>query len=224
MEEYFPADRLLELNIGAVVQVLVEHSDLHFSVRLVGVDSGNYVITSMPAEHSLPDAAKNKKLFDEHTVFEMKTIHDGYVVAFEVSPIVVYSKRLMICSFPEMVETRRLRRDTRFPCAMSCDIRYREKATFGVISNISSGGCQLNVQKNTDYSAIEDALTHQGDIELEVFFPLAESPSVILGKVKSAECQVDGSCKVGISFNYAYESVRLYLESLQLDSVSPFFN
>ncbi len=224
MEEYFPADRLLELNIGAVVQVLVEHSDLHFSVRLVGVDSGNYVITSMPSERNLPSGLKNSALFDENTVFEMKTIHDGFVVAFEVSPIVVYSKRLLISSFPEMVETRRLRRDTRFPCAMSCDIRYHSKETFGVISNISSGGCQLNMQKNADYSAIEEALHHQGDVELEVFFPPAENAAVVVGKVKSAECQVDGTCKVGIAFNYEYESVRLYLESLQLDSVSPFFN
>lgn len=224
MEEYFPADRLLELEIGSVVNIHSENQDLHFTVTLVGVDNGRFVVTTLPLKQNLSEGVVYESIFLEGNMFEMKTIHDGKVVAFESSVIGMYGNRLLISSFPEMIESRRLRRDTRFPCALSCDIRSGEHETYGVISNISHGGCQFNVEKNSDYVFVEESMVSGTPVELEIFFPTVENPVLLSAEVKSAVCQIDGACKVGLAFATEYEYVRKYLESLQLDSVAPFFN
>ncbi len=225
MEEYFPADRLLKFEMGSVVQINREDNEnIHFSTTLVGIDENHSVITSLPAQQFLPDGATYESIFTVGTMFEMKTIYDGQVVAFESSVISIYNNRLLISSYPEMIEARRLRQDTRFPCALSCDIRLNSKEFYGVISDISNGGCQMSVQHGTDYSLIEEALNTQDILELEVFFPFSEHPTVIAANVKSSTCLIDGACKVGLAFTTNQESVRKYLESLQLDSVSPFFH
>ncbi len=222
-EEYFSADKILELHIGSVVQVSREDDDLHFSVSLVGADYEKFIITSLPNRQNLPSGETYESIFKSGTMFEMKTIHDGRVVAFESSALGIYGDRLLLGSFPEMVETRRLRKDIRFPCALSVDIRSEDRVCYGVITNISNGGCQINVPKDTDYAFIEESINNKKRIDLEIFFPIADHPIIISAFVKSSVCQIDGACKVGLAFDGEYESVRRYLESLQLDSVAPFF-
>ncbi len=223
MEEYFPSDRLLSLTIGSVVQITREDVNQSFSVNLVGVDNEKFIITTLPAKQQLEQGYDYDACFAEGAMFEMKTIYDGRVVAFESSVIGRYEDRLLIGSFPEMVETRRLRRDIRFPCTMACDIRLGKNEAYGAITDISNGGCQLSVKKNQEYGFIEEALNSQESLELEIFFPFSEHPAILSAKVKSSVCEIDGACKVGLAFNQEYESVRQYLESLQLDSVAPFF-
>ena len=122
-----------------------------------------------------------------------------------------------------MVETRLLRSEARLPCALSCDIHQGGKESYGVISNISHGGCQLNVNRGDNYNFIEASWANGKTIDLIIFFPHLELPLSLEAYVKSAECQMDGACKVGVAFSAEYEAVRHYLESLQLDSVTPFF-
>lgn len=224
MEEYFPADRLLKFEMGSVVQINREDDEsVHYSVALVGVDEKHSVITSLPAKQFLPKNATHESVFTTGSMLEMKTIYEGRVVAFESTVVDIYDERLLICSFPEMIEARRLRQDTRFPCALSCDVRLNSKEFYGVISDISNGGCLMTVPQDTDYSLIEEALKTQDTLQLEVFFPFADQSTIISGNVKSSTCLIDGDCKVGLSFTSNYEGVRRYLESLQLDSVAPFF-
>ncbi|BCD99404.1 PilZ domain-containing protein [Marinagarivorans cellulosilyticus] len=223
MEQYYPPDRILELAIGSVVQVNSESGDFHFTVSLVGVDAPNSVITTLPLKQNLPEGFGYEALFSQDDVFEMRTIQDGYIVAFEGVFEAIYDDRLLITSFPEMIETRLLRSETRFPCALSCDIHQGERESYGVISNISHGGCQLEVNRDASYDFIEHSIGQDVTVSLEVYFPTLESPVMLEAFVRSASCQVDGVCKVGIAFKANYEVVRRYLESLQLDSVSPFF-
>lgn len=223
MEEYYSPERLLELAIASVVQVNSDSGDFHFTVSLVGVDSPNSVITTLPLKQSLPEGFAYNALFALGDVFEMRTIHKGYVVAFESSFKAIYDERLLITQFPEMIETRLLRAETRFPCALACDIRQAGCESYGVISNISHGGCQLEVNQDANFRFIENAVGQNTLVALEVFFPTMEAPFVIEAFVRSASCQQDGACKVGIAFRQNYEVVRKYLESLQLDSVAPFF-
>ncbi len=223
MEEYFTADRLLELKMGSVVQVCREDNDMHFTVSLVGVDNGKSIVTSLPPKLSLPEGSRFVEIFSKDTMLEMKTIHDGRVVAFESAVQGMYRDDLLIGTFPEMIETRRLRKDIRLPCALSCDIRWMDHESYGVITNISHGGCQISVPKDNEYAFIEELVNTHKTLDLEIFFPIAEEPVIIGGTVKSSDCQVDGACKLGLAFTGQYESVRRYLESLQLDSVAPFF-
>ncbi len=224
MEEYFSADRLVKLHIGSVMQINQENDDTRFSVNLVGVELGASIITTLPLEKSLPEGYSMPRIFGRGRVFEMRTIHDGRVVAFETTVEAVFDKRLLIGSFPEMVETRRLRRETRFPCALSSDIRFGNSETFGVISNISRGGCEFNAQENSDVAFLEELKSSIQTVDLEVFFPLMDDPIVLSATVKSMSCDLEGNCKVGLAFSADYFSVERYLESLQLDSVAPFFN
>lgn len=223
VEEYYSPERLLELAIASVVHVNSDNGDFHFTVSLVGVDSPHSVITTLPLQQNLPEGFGYDALFAPGDVFEMRTIHEGYVVAFESPFKAIYEERLLITEFPEMVETRLLRSETRFPCALSCDIRLGPFESYGVISNISHGGCQLEVNRDASYSFIEDSIGQSTTVALEVFFPIMETPVIIEAFIRSAACQLDGACKVGIAFRQNYEVVRKYLESLQLDSVAPFF-
>ena len=223
MEQYYPPDRLLEIKIGSMVNVHCESGDWHFCATLVGADAPHSVITTLPPKHSLAEGFDYHDLFSEGEVFEMRTIHDGHIVAFESAFKMICNDRWLVSTFPEMVETRLLRSETRFPCALSCDIHQSGQESYGVISNISHGGCQLSVNRDVNYSFIESSLIKGDSLELVIFFPHMESPVTLEAYVKSAECQMDGACKVGIAFASHYEVVRQYLESLQLDSVTPFF-
>ena len=224
MEEYFSADRLLELDIGSVFQINEEGKEEQYTVCLIGVDNNHSVVMTLPLQESLPDGTGYSDIFKLNTMFEMKTIHNGRIVAFESSIEGTYGERMLISSFPEMIETRRVRVDTRYPCALSCDIRQGDLETYGVITDISLGGCQITVEKNENFEFLSFAMESQEMVELDVFFPFSETPIQILTKVKSSVCQIDGACKVGASFVYEYESIRKYLDSLQLYSVSPFFS
>lgn len=223
MEQYYPPDRLLNIKIGSIVNVNCESSDWHFSATFVGADAPHAVITTLPPKHTLAEGFCYSALFGEGDSFEMRTIHDGHIVAFESAFKMICNDRWLVSTFPEMVETRMLRSETRFPCALSCDIHQGEQESYGVISNISHGGCQLGINRDGNYGFIEKSLMNNGVIGLVIFFPHMEAPVTLEAYVKSAECQMDGACKVGIAFASHYEVVRQYLESLQLDSVTPFF-
>ncbi len=223
VEEYFSADRILDLTIGSVVQLCQEDTQQKFTVSLVGADNERSIITTLPPKQQLPDDTSYDEVFPKGTMLELKTIYDGRVVAFESEVIGLYGDRLLIGSFPEMIETRRLRKDIRFPCALSCDIRQGKNESYAVITDISHGGCLLSVPQNAEYEFISESINGGIPLELEIFFPISDAPSVISATVKSSVCQIDGACKVGFAFNEQYECIRRYLESLQLDSVAPFF-
>ncbi len=222
-EEYFSADRILDLKIGSVVQLCQEDTQQKFSVSLVGADNEKSIITTLPPNSQLPADSSYDDIFSKGSMLELKTIYDGRVVAFESQVIATYDDRLLVGSFPEMIETRRLRKDIRFPCALSCDIRQDKSESYAVITDISHGGCLLSVPKNAEYTFIEESINNGTPLELEIFLPISDAPVVLFATVKSSVCQIDGACKVGFAFNEQYECIRRYLESLQLDSVAPFF-
>lgn len=222
MEEYFAADRLLELTIGSVVQILLESGQGNLNVNLVGFNKNKSVVTTLPLSRYL-SANNHRDLFTEGRLLEMKTIHDGKIVAFETYYQGMYEDQLLVCSFPELIETRRLRRDTRFPCTISCDIRQGQNEAYGVIVDISYGGCQLNVSRNDNFDFIEKAFKNGTVVDVQVFFPVEDKSEIIAGRVKSVTCQIDGACRVGLSFQEEYDCIRMYLESQQLDSVASFF-
>lgn len=226
MEEYFPADRLLQLKIGSVVQIDDESTNQSYTSTLVGVAPNHCVILSLPCKTSLPEGSEAESLFKAEALYEIKTVQSGRVIAFETMLKEVYDQRLLIGSFPEMIETRRLRQTIRFPCALSCDITLPtlgDMELFGAITNISEGGCQLSIANDTDYPTIEAALEKKSVLDLKIFFPFYEESIKISANIRSAQCETDGNCSVGVSFCRDYECIRQYLESLQLDSVSPFF-
>jgi c-di-GMP-binding flagellar brake protein YcgR len=224
MEEYFSADRLLELPIDSVINIIAESNGVQFTVSLIGVDNGKSVIISLPSIERATNPSAYAEVISVGAAFEMQGIHDGRVIAFESTITDIYNQRLLICTFPEMIETRRLRKEIRFPCALSCDISGQGDETYGAITNISIGGCLLNVHEDNKLWLIEKALESQQPIDLDVFLPIAELPVVIAGVVKSMTPQCDGLCQIGIAFTKEYDCIHRYLQALHLDSVSPFFN
>lgn len=224
MEKYLPPEHLLRLQMGSILSMESEDGEFQFKVCLVGVEKHHSVITTLPARSSLPKNASYESVFREGRTLELKTIHEGQVVAFESRTSGFYEDRLFIGTFPEMIETRQLRRDTRFPCALSCDVRFSDKVSYGVITNISNGGCQLTVKGDGESTFVADTMERQQPIGLDVFFPYSDNAVMLTVNVKSSNREVDGDWKVGAEFSENFESVRLYLESLQLDSIAPFFH
>jgi len=49
MEEYFSVDRLLELPINSVINIIADSNGVQFTVGLIGVDNGKSVIISLPS-------------------------------------------------------------------------------------------------------------------------------------------------------------------------------
>lgn len=223
MEEYYAPDRLLDLRIGSITQVHSQDDLHHYSTVFVGVDYGRSILTRLPSKRYLPPGDDYPYVFAKGRMLEMRAIHDGLIIAFETCAKEIYSNRLLISSFPEMIEARRLRAGARFPCAISCDIKVGNRQAYGAITNISHGGCQVVVEKSSDYSFIDNAFKAGQAIQLEVFFPPADDSTAIEVVIKSRETQLDGTCKLGAAFLQNYECVEMYLESLQLDSVAPFF-
>ena len=127
--------------------------------------------------------------------------------------------RLTIYTFPEMIEARRLHKEIRFSCSLSCDISGQGDETYGAITNISIGGCLLNVHEDNKLWIIEKALESQQPIDLEVFLPIAELSVVIAGVVKSITPQSDGSYQIGVAFNQEYDCIHRYLQALHLELV-----
>ncbi len=224
-EEYFSAERLLEVEMGSIVQVSNEEKDIHFMVNLVGVEKSKLVITSLPGTHNLPKSTNFEEIFIEEMVLEMRIVHDGHVIAFESSVKGMHFEhsKLLITSFPEMIQSRRLRRHTRFPCTLSCDVRLGDNESYGAITNISNGGCQLNLTQNVDCSFIKKAMDVQEPVDVEIFFPFADAAVALSAMVKSVASQEDRAAIVGLAFCEEYTIIDKYLDSLQLECISPFF-
>ncbi|MFT7386801.1 MAG: hypothetical protein ACI8VC_000036 [Candidatus Endobugula sp.] len=139
IEEYFSADRLLELPINSVINIIADSHGVQFTVGLIGVDNGKSAIISLPSIERASNPAAYAEVISVGAAFEMQGIHDGRVIAFESTITDIYNQRLLICTFPEMIETRRLRKEIRFPCALSCDISDQGDETYGAVTNISIG-------------------------------------------------------------------------------------
>ena len=224
MEEYFSADRLLRINIASILHINRQGESHGLSVNLVGLDAKKSVISSLPPQKSLPEGEDFASYFCRDTMFEMKTIYSGRIVAFESSVLDIYNKQLLISSYPEMIETRKLRRDTRFPCVLPCDLNSETWESYGAITNISHGGCQLRLEKNLDQEYLEKLVETQKAVSVEVYFPYSEVPMQISIVVKSISIQLDDAVIIGAAFVEQYDCIYKYLETLQLDSVSSFFN
>ena len=69
----------------------------------------------------------------------------------------------------------------------------------------------------------EIALVEHGTIDIDLILPYSEIPIALSGNAKSISQKVDGSHIVGISFDEEYDAVRHYLDSLHLESITPFF-
>ena len=211
VEEYFSADRLVQLSIGATISIINEEG-VHHNTKLIGIGVGECVIAHLPQTH---DFIPNQEL-------EMQTIHEGHIIAFETKVHHIYEDRLLICTFPEMIESRRLRQEVRFPCVLSCDIHYDGKETYGAITNISTGGCQLNISDNPEL--FELALIEKGTIDIDLILPYSELPIGLSGVVRSTAQKADENHIIGIAFEEDYDEVKHYLNSLHLDSVTPFLS
>ena len=220
-EEYFPADRLLELGVGSNIQAILENTDIQYHTTFIGIDKGHSVITSLAAIQSASDSFCFENAFKQGSVFEMRAIHNGYIYAFETEYVGNWEGEMLITSYPEMVETRGLRAAKRYPCALSCDIFFEGREMYGAITNISHGGCQIKLKQDETAEVINAMLNQR--LTLDVYFSSMGKPVGYAVKVVSAYCEVDGVCKLGVSFDHDYDSIRRYLESLHLDSISPFF-
>jgi c-di-GMP-binding flagellar brake protein YcgR len=226
MEEYFSANRLFELEMGSVVHVNIEGYDFNFVVRLVGIDQGKLIITTLPAEHTIPEGDTYDTIFELGHCLEMKIVHDGKVIAFEsiISDLSFQNSQLLIGSFPEMVECRRIRSHNRYPCILSCDIRYKQNERTGLITDISRGGCHMIISTETKNSFLGTAMKQNEPTELEIYFPFSEDPAIIETTVKSFEEKTPKGTQVGLAFVYDYPTVQKYMDSLRLESISNFFN
>jgi len=227
MPENQTSDRLPAIEHGAVLQVSDAGGGLKYVSRFVGVD-GDVVISRLPAVTQLKksemgsDDLTYRDTFFQKRKLVMRLITNGHVYAFETEVIDLFllGSKLLMSSYPKTVQHRMLRKEPRYPCALSASLQVGEEEMSGIMINFSSNGglCQFTDEINQE--ALQKAKQEGLDVVMKLQLPFDENPEQLKGKLMS----ISGKEKqVGLSFIEGKESIQRYITSLKLESISDHF-
>ena len=204
------------LRLGLNVQVSsLEDKNIKYMTKFVGTDCDAIFITVAPNRRQLNH---EKPVYDDifyngHPLV-MRLIIAGAVYAFETSVVSVYFKkgRLLMCTFPEKLQTRQLRKENRYSCTLLCTLEGIDIPWSGIIDNISVSGCQLRVTDKRSLQSLEKLKRENGNLAMNILFPFDEGRHIIQGKIKSLALGEKNSIAAGISFAGGKALVRRYFE------------
>ncbi len=231
-KENLTLDPLSLLPIGSIVQVSSpDNKSLKFLTRLIGIDNNKTIITEMPTTRQLQRPGKiAEDLFYSDRTLVMRVLAEGVIYAFK-SPIVhTYHglSRLLVTAYPEQIQRRKLRKETRFPCTIPADLLWQGERYSGALSNISHSGCQLLLPDNPNIQVNYKTLRDTGEagekqVKMEIQFPFTDKPNLLDVIVRSTSRQADGCIAMGTLFNGDTDAVKIFLEPLHLNSIESYF-
>jgi c-di-GMP-binding flagellar brake protein YcgR len=113
---------------------------------LVGMDTGKFLIIRTPPIVGLWSKINNKNQVIIRYMFS------GQVYAFRCTLVELVKKpyNLSILSYPEEIEHMNLRHHERISCNITADITIENKLYEGIVSDISMGGCCVELNR-TNY-------------------------------------------------------------------------
>lgn len=224
-ENYYTAKYLSNLHIGAAMNMKSDASGMLVDVRLVGISEPEVLITTFPAENTTTLSMGINNVIEIGAEYEFRAFCDAEILIFESAILDYYTSygKFMICSFPEMVEVRKLRSETRYPCTLPCDIRCGDSESYGAISDISGGGCLLQMNEPKSISWLTQAQLKNIEVQLEIMFPFSEEPQTLLALVRSVRQHEGRADEIGLSFCAEHDVVYQYLDSLSLQGIGAFF-
>lgn len=224
--ESAPRGSLARLPIGSVIQVTSDNNALKYMTHLVGIDGEKTIISSLP---TLKQINREGSVFEDvffperHMV--MRLVAGGVVYAFQTNIVNIYHghSRLLLSTYPEIIQQRNLRNETRYPCTLPSDLLFEAFTYKSVINNISLGGCQLLVFPTDNIKELLRAKADTEQVAIDIRFPLEDKPEKLKARIRSLEIE-DGIYKLGVAFEGEKESVKRFMDALHLESIEAFFN
>ena len=209
-------------SVGEIIQVSNKEVKIKYMTHYAGSDGVGAILTVLPASRQIKQSfVSYKELFNDGDMLVMRMVVDGTVYAFQSEVVGLYTKgsNILISTLPDGMQTRGLRIETRYPCAMRCTIVEGDKSREGVVSNISMNGCQVKVTGGSTVKEFSHLYQMGSAIKISVAFPFVEEPGELDAQVKSVSMCDDGSLNLGCYFQAAIPSVKRYFELSQLDLV-----
>lgn len=153
----------------------------------------------------------------------MRLVAQGSVFAFEseVTAVNYSGCKLLLSSFPKLIQSQVLRRDARFPCALTASCEYQGAQFKAVIVDISNGGCQMYLD-SSDLALEIDEIKSQ-DMLLRIRLPVDEAVENINSTVMSVQKVKGHELSLGLAFKQPEKSINDYINSLQLGDMSALF-
>ncbi|WP_417225192.1 PilZ domain-containing protein [Amphritea sp.] len=215
------------LEQDSVIQVSDAGGCFKYMSRFFGID-GKVIITRLPAVTQLiksgmgSDELTYRDLFTKKRKLVMRIISNGRIYAFESEVIDLFLQggRLLITSYPDNIQSRWLRKEPRYPCAITAELILKEQTLSGIMINFSSGGGLLKLTEDQDLTELQQAKTDKVECIIKLQLPFDDKPSEVHAKVMSVS-PVDQHA--GMAFTADRELILRYINALKLESVGDFF-
>jgi len=215
------------LEQDSIIQVSDAGGCFKYISRFFGID-GKVIITRLPSVTQLSksgmgsDELTYRDTFTNRRKLVMRIISNGRIYAFESEVIDLFLQggRLLMTSYPDKIQSRSLRKEPRYPCAIPAELVVGEAAVNGIVINFSTGGGLLKLADGEDFQILQEARTEQTECQLKLQLPFDEKPSVVHSKVKSLS---PSEQQAGLAFTSDNEVISRYIHALNLESIGDYF-
>ncbi len=220
-------DELPPIEQGCVIQVSDAGGGLKYISRFSGID-GKVVITRLPAVSQLKksgmgtDELTFRDTFTNKRKLIMRMISHGRVYAFETEVIDLFLQggRLLMSSYPKQIQSRLLRKEPRYPCAIPAELCAGDISLNGIMINFSTGGSLLKMTSDEDIQTLQTLRNESQECILKLQLPFDENPSEIHSQVMSVSVP---DLHTGLAFTGDRDVIVRYITALKLDSISDYF-
>lgn len=227
MPENKTLEKLPPIESGAVIQVSDADGAIKYVTRFVGVDN-KVIISRLPSISQLKKSEMGSaELIYRDTFFKrrkliMRLISKGYVYAFETEAMDLYlqGSKLLMSTYPKLVQCRVLRKEPRYPCTLPATVTVGESSFSGVMINFSQNGGLCQLTDDIDQVVLLQAKDGDLDVSLSLQLPFDDEPAQLKGKLMAVSAYEK---QIGLSFIEGKELIQRYITSLKLDSISEYF-
>ena len=204
---------ILSLQYGTPLVTTFRSDEKSLKARLVGVDPGELLVIRLPAKRWV-----HEHLYEGNGItFKTVSTTTGQVFGFRSNIIgncVKPNLILAVTTYPDVVETFGLRKDTRITCYLPCRLLAASQASEAVMVDISTGGCRVSIA-GPDLSNFFLALDEQVQIGMALLGMVGEQ--IIQGRIKNIG--TDGEItSLGICFENmdqaVEDAIRRYTEQV----------
>ena len=170
----------LDIELGNQIIIQFEGDEARLKAKLVGMETGEYLILGMPALAQLKRYAEGDKIIARYA-------HAGRVYGFRsvVLGHIEQPLRLLFMAYPLSVENINLRKDPRVDCFLPAEAEIRGRLRQGVVTDISRGGCKFVAKQKNKNDFPQNLIDEY--IVLRTQFVGETTPQTFTGKVRNVK-------------------------------------
>ncbi len=199
-------EQSVDFNLVPGTAVLVELKGLggRFKTSFVGLVPNKSFITRMPMalevrEHIYPDKNVMVRFLSEGVIYSFRAFIDGSIMR----PV-----PLLFITSPEKLEVVNLRKSHRVDCFLPVTVHLEELQYEGMITNISTSGCQMSFAKED--AKLVDLVKEGSKFQSEFFFFDKNETLRVESRVKSIKMGEIPS--LGVEFVSLQDELKQNLE------------